>query len=172
MEFFQVGSVYTTNYYNFKNDPNPLLFVFDSDVKYTYGINLNYLDNREQKRMAEFIMKYSVILGTLAMTGTLLYNLFLRETPDLVDKAYRNYFTQYLRGYMVSKGLKEREGVVDGIPQEVVREFRHPAIVYLNRILQPDAYSQEKAQLEEHNERLEDSVHQKTLREGIYTKIL
>jgi len=171
MEFFQVGSIYTTNYHNFKRDPSPLLFVFDSDVKYTYGINLNYLNSGDQKRMAEFIMKYSVVLGGLAMTGTLLYNLFLRETPDLVKTAFRNYFTQYLRGFLVSKGLKERSGVT-GIPQEVVREFRHPAVVYLNRILKTDAFPEQKVLLEKQKEQVEGSVDQNLLKEGIYSRFL
>jgi len=77
-----------------------------------------------------------------------------------------------IRNISESTGLKEREGVIEGIPQEIVREFRHPAVVYLNKILQPNTYAQEKVQLERQHKQAEEAISQRQLREGIYSRFL
>ena len=65
------GTIVKMTYSNYKHDPNPLIFVLYSGIKYTDGLNLNYLNFQEKQYLGRLIYAlkrgnhYAVILENL-----------------------------------------------------------------------------------------------------------
>lgn len=102
----QPMSIYYCSYGNWHNDPNPVLWVFHSTSAYTEGLNIRYLPS--SRRMALFRMIRQLLGvggGRMAYNGRMIYEIIKRNYPDFAKISYRKYFSTYLTGTVVNKGL-------------------------------------------------------------------
>lgn len=142
---FETGKIYACQYMNSKNDPSPLVLIFNANIEYIEGINLNYLSDYEKKVVSNFIMRYNVMFQNISISGVLLYKVLKRDIYPIIRKSYRKYFYAYIRGFLVSNGFKENTEAP--IPQERVMYTNNPFIKYLNTILQPNVRTFEKEEI-------------------------
>ena len=146
---FQIGKIYTCQYVDYKNDPSPLLFVLHANNQYVEGLNVNYLNMYEQKTLAQYIMKYNIMFKDSGITGKLLYGILRRDIPQIINKVYRKYKFNLIRGFLVSNGLKEGVGEVI---QQKVRFVQNGFIKYLQNLMDERAYPLQKAELQNKRE--------------------
>lgn len=128
---------YVGNYANAKNDISPLLLVFRNDnYKYIEGINVNYLSGSDMRRLAQALVKINVNFRNVTITGVMMYNILMSEIPDIIEHSYRKYFLAYISNvFLVSNGATEPDSGGFG---EKIRNYGHPFVVYLNKLLKPD----------------------------------
>jgi hypothetical protein len=119
------GTIVKMNYSNYKHDPNPLIFVLYSGVKYTHGLNLNYLNFQEKQYLGRLI--YALKRGNQVIDGHTLYLILKRDVYySLVRKCYRTYFSNLIMSpKMVSSGYTPLN--------RLVYPYNDPFIVALNK---------------------------------------
>jgi hypothetical protein len=130
------GKIYSFIYLNAKRDTQPIVFVFYKNAKYCEGLNLNYLSQYDQKRIAGLIAKMHLRFGSSGYSGMLLYKVLLYSVPDLVRRCYRKYFTMHIKNcVLISNAVSESDEASYG---ESVRSISSPFINYLNKLLTPE----------------------------------
>ena len=89
------GTIVKMNYTNYKHDPSPLIFVLYSGIKYTDGLNLNYLNHQEKQYLGRLI--YALKRGNQVINGRSLYLVLKRDVYySIVRKCYRKYFSNMI----------------------------------------------------------------------------
>ena len=121
------GTIVKMNYANYKHDPSPLIFVLYSGIKYTDGLNLNYLNTQEKQYLGRLI--YALKRGNQVINGQALYLILKRDVYySIVRKCYRKYFSNLIMNpKMVSAGFTPLN--------RMVYPYNEPFIVALNRYL-------------------------------------
>lgn len=121
------SAIYKVNYLNFKNDPQPLIWVQYSGPKYTHALNLNYMDISDKQWFARML---SVLKrGNQTMDGLTFYRFLKLNRINIIKKCYRVYFTDQIRNtVLVSAGLTEM--------WDIVKPFGDGYIQALNEALQ------------------------------------
>ena len=121
------GTIVKMNYTNYKHDPSPLIFVLYSGIKYTDGLNLNYLNHQEKQYLGRLI--YALKRGNQIINGRSLYLVLKRDVYySIVRKCYRKYFSNMImKTKMVSAGFTPLN--------RMVYPYNDPFIVSLNRYL-------------------------------------
>jgi len=121
------SAIYKMQYLNYKNDPNPLVWVQYSGPKYTHALNLNYMDSMDK---AWFLRILSVLKrGNQAMDGLIFYRFLKLNRINIIKKCYRVYFTNQIKSpVLVSAGLTEM--------WDIVKPFGDSYISILNKTLQ------------------------------------
>ena len=85
------GTFVKMNYANYKHDPSPLIFVLYSGIKYTDGLNINYLNFQEKQYLGRLV--YAMRRGNQVIDGHSLYLILKRDVYySIVRKCYRKYF--------------------------------------------------------------------------------
>lgn len=121
------GTIVKMTYSNYKHDPNPLIFVLYSGVKYTHALNLNYLNQQEKQYIGRLI--YALRRGNQIIDGHSLYMILKRDVYySIVRKCYRTYFSNLIMNpKMVSAGFTPLN--------RLVYPYNDPFVVALNRYL-------------------------------------
>lgn len=98
------GTFVKMNYSNYKHDPSPLIFVLYSGIKYTDGLNINYLNFQEKQYLGRLV--YALKRGNQVIDGHSLYMVLKRDVyHNIVRKSYRKYFSNLIMNpKMVSSG--------------------------------------------------------------------
>lgn len=79
-----------------KNDPQPLIIVFNDDqVRYVEGVNTNYLSEYYLKKVRNIMVRFPGI------NGEQLYNIFKRTARYAIKKGYRKYIRTSLNNIFV-----------------------------------------------------------------------
>lgn len=97
------GAIYLGTYTNFKHDRTPLIWVQWSDETYTHGINLHYLNQSDRMWFARTI--YLMSKGGQRITPRNMYHFLKMRRKNIVQVAYRKYFTSLLNMRLVSPGI-------------------------------------------------------------------
>lgn len=144
------GTIVKMSYANFKHDPNPLILVLYSGVKYTHALNLNYLSHNEKQYIGRLL--YSLKMGRQIIDGKTLYLLLKRDVyRSIVSKAYRQYFSNMImHPKMVSPGFTGLE--------KMTYPFNDPFIVSLNRYLSGSNMNYVRTQVAYYPQELRDRV--------------
>jgi hypothetical protein len=140
-----VGKIYACDYFKYKNDPRPLLFVIGASVNYTEGLNVNYLNPPEQQTLAGLIMKYGYMFRDTGITGKLLYLILKKDIYKIINKCYRKYHSSNLRGYLVSNGI--RFDISERAVKNLVYTAK-PFVKYLENIKKPEVFPLQKQELD------------------------
>lgn len=121
------GTIVKMTYSNYKHDPNPLIFVLYSGIRYTHALNLNYLNFQEKQYIGRLI--YALKRGNQSIDGHTLYLLLKRDVyRSIVRKSYRKYFSNMIMSpRMISAGYTPLN--------RLVYPFNDPFVVSLNRYL-------------------------------------
>lgn len=121
------GTIVKMAYSNYKHDPNPLIFVLYSGIRYTHALNLNYLNQQEKQYIGRLI--YALKRGNQVIDGRTLYLILKRDVYySIVRKAYRKYFSNMIMNpRMVSAGYTPLN--------RLVYPFNDPFVVSLNKYL-------------------------------------
>lgn len=122
------GTIVSMTYLNFKHDPTPNILVMYSGMRYTHGINLNYLSNEDKQWIGRIL--FMIKKANQMIDGRTLYLMIKGQRPSIIRTAYRTYHTRYISGpRMVSAGFT------------VLQKLEHPSndlyIQALNRYLTP-----------------------------------
>lgn len=125
------GTVVSMTYLNYKHDPTPNILVMYSGMRYTHGINLNYLSNDDKQWIGRIL--FMIKKGGQVIDGRTLYLMIKTQRPSIVRSAYRIYHTKYISNpRMVSAGFT------------VLGKLEHPSsdpyIQALNRYLSPASH--------------------------------
>lgn len=121
------GTFVKMNYANYKHDPSPLIFVLYSGIKYTDGLNINYLNFQEKQYLGRLV--YALRRGNQVIDGHSLYLILKRDVYySIVRKCYRKYFSNLIMNpRMVSSGFTPLN--------RLVYPYNDPFISSLNRYL-------------------------------------
>ena len=121
------GTIVKMTYSNYKHDPNPLIFVLYSGIKYTHALNLNYLNFQEKQYLGRLI--YALKRGNQIIDGHSLYLVLKRDVYyTIVRKCYRTYFSNLIMSpRMVSAGFTPLN--------RLVYPYNDPFVVALNKYL-------------------------------------
>ena len=121
------GTFVKMNYANYKHDPSPLIFVLYSGIKYTDGLNINYLNFQEKQYLGRLV--YAMRRGNQVIDGHSLYLILKRDVYySIVRKCYRKYFSNLIMSpRMVSSGFTPLN--------RLVYPYNDPFISSLNRYL-------------------------------------
>lgn len=106
---YSYGAIYNCRYSNWKHDPTPLVWVQYSNVKYTHGLNLHYLNESDKRWLAQTI--FLLKKGAQITDGYTFYKLLKMQRPSIIKTAYRVYFTNMLAGKLVSAGITDMAGM-------------------------------------------------------------
>lgn len=104
------GAIYLGPYTNFKHDRTPLIWVQWSDLNYTHGINLHYLDSADRMWFMRTI--YLMSRGGQKITPKHMYNFIKMRRKNIIRVAYRKYFTSLLNARLVSPGITNMHKLV------------------------------------------------------------
>lgn len=124
------GAIYLGPYTNFKHDRTPLIWVQWSDLQYTHGINLHYLNSAD--RMWFMRTVYLMSKGGQNITPKNMYNLLKMRRKNIVNIAYRKYFTPLMNMRLVSPGITNMHSLV-------YTDHNEEFIKTLNTQLQPSS---------------------------------
>lgn len=145
------GAIYLGQYTNYRNDPNPLIWIQWSDRNYTHGINLHYLNRQDRAWFMRTI--YLLSKGGQKMTPLNMYRLLKMRRYSIVRAAYRKYFTSLLNMRLVSPGITNLHSMV-------YTNHRENFIHQLNRQLQPQEMRKGAQQISYSSEELQDRITQ------------
>lgn len=104
------GAIYLGPYTNFKHDRTPLIWVQWSDMKYTHGINLHYLNSSDRAWFMRTI--YLMARGGQRITPRNMYNLLKMRRKNIIKVAYRKYFTSLMNMRLVSPGITDMHRLI------------------------------------------------------------
>lgn len=125
------GTIVSMTYLNYKHDPTPNILVMYSGMRYTHGINLNYLSNDDKQWIGRIL--YMIKRGNQVIDGRTLYLMIKSQRPSIVRSAYRMYHTKYIANpRMVSAGFTPLD--------KLVYPSGDPYIQALNRYLSPSTH--------------------------------
>lgn len=128
---FAPGRIYQCTYRSGRpnyiiHDPRPTVFVLSSDLQYTTGINAHYLGPMAYT-LANWII--SARDSGTPMNGLIVYQTLKRMYPYITRRAFRKYFTNNLRGRLVSSGMSN-------MPEpHAIQTIAEPWIRKINRTL-------------------------------------
>ena len=88
------GTFNEISYSNFKHDPSPIIFVMYSGVKYTHGLNINYMRYEDKLWFGDLIIFLKK--RNAKISGRMLYSLLKAKRPSIVKTCYRKYFTNFI----------------------------------------------------------------------------
>lgn len=121
------GTVVKMTYTNYKHDPNPLILVLYSGVRYVHALNLNYLTPQDKAYLLRLI--YQIKNGAQTINPRIIYQILKRDVYyTIVRKSYRKYFSNMIiNPYTVSNGWTSFN--------LRLANFNDPFITELNRVL-------------------------------------
>jgi len=128
---FAPGMIYQCTYRSGRpgyiiHDPRPTVFILSSDMQYTTGINAHYI-GAMQYTFASFII--NARNSGMQLNGLVIYTLLKRMYPFITKSAFRKYFTNNLRGRLVSPGMSN-------MPQpNAIQTIAEPWIRRINQTL-------------------------------------
>lgn len=126
------GTIVSFTYLNFKHDPRPNILVMYSGMRYTHGINLNYLSYDDKQWIGRII--YMIKKGNQIIDGRTLYLMIKNQRPSIVRTAYRVYKTQFISNpKMVSAGFTPMEKLEFNTDDPYIQTLKR----YLNPSNQP-----------------------------------
>ena len=89
------GTIVRMAYSNYKHDPNPLILVLYSGIKYTHALNLNYLTPQDKAYLLKLI--YMLKNSPQPVNPRNVYAVLKRDVYySIVRKAYRTYFSNMI----------------------------------------------------------------------------
>lgn len=157
------GTIVKMHYSNWKNDPNPLIWVQFSSPKYTHGINLNYLDNNDKKWLARAV--YLIKKGNQIMDPRTFYKFIKLNRYNVARKAYRLYFTSLIQQpKMVSSGITNLSKLVYPFNDAFIKSLNnYISSQQLRQTSVPITYSQSELKERVINTVNAKSIHSKTV---------
>lgn len=131
------GTIVSFTYLNFKHDPTPNILVMYSGMRYTHGINLNYLSIADKQWIGNVI--YMIKANNQMVDGRTLYLMMKAQRPSITKTAYRMYKTPYVaNARMVCAGFTPME--------KLEHETNDPFIQSLKAYLNPSSVVRRKEQ--------------------------
>ncbi len=89
------GTIVKMTYSNYKHDPEPLILVLYSGVKYTHALNLNYLTPQDKAYLLRLI--YQLKNANQPVNPRVVYQILKRDAYySIVRKSYRTYFSNMI----------------------------------------------------------------------------